>query len=210
MISHASKLGQWWKFLAMATLFYAIILRFMMYLLSLVGLKRALKKSFLTLEGVQNLLRDMNEPIISTHAIQSANGSTLSINLNLQMIEKLDSSYDVVQGWAMSQEGLEVLNDSMHVIAPMCVDVGGTNTLREDTEIIDKSKGEVLLYVKAWEPPTMDFMDYLDELLMSEIDKVVVVPVGTVEEGYNASDRFINIWVKKLSGIESTKLWLKR
>jgi hypothetical protein len=55
----------------------------------------------------------------------------------------------------------------------------------------------------------MDFMDYLDELILV-VDKVIVVPVGTVEESYKASDRFINIWVKKLSSIKSTKLWLKR
>jgi len=210
MVLHASKLGEWWKFLAMSTLFYAIILRFMMYLLSLFGLRSALKKSFLTLDGVQTLLSDMNEPIISTHAAQRSNDNNINTQGNLQIIEKLDNSYDIVQGWAMSKEGLEVLNDSMKVITPMVVDVGGTNTLREDTEIIHKSKGEVLLYVKAWEPPTMDFMDYLEELLVAEIDKVVIVPVGTVEESYKAADRFINIWIKKLSTVESEKLWLKR
>jgi hypothetical protein len=209
MVSHASKLGEWWKFLAISTLFYAIVLRFMMYLLSLFGLRRALKKSFLSLEGVSGLLSDMNEPIISSHAIRNSNDNRLSTQGDLQIIEKLDTSYDVVQGWAMSREGLTVLNDSMKVITPMIVDVGGTNTLREDTEIIHKSKGEVLLYVKAWEPPTMDFMDYLDELILV-VDKVIVVPVGTVEESYKASDRFINIWVKKLSALESEKLWLKR
>jgi len=209
MVAHASKLGEWWKFLAMSTLFYAIFLRFMMYILSLLGLRSALKKSFLSLDGVRSLLSDMNEPIISSHAIRNSDDNGLSTQGNLQIIEKLDTSYDVVQGWAMSKEGLRVLNDSMKVITPMIVDVGGTNTLREDTEIIHKSKGEVLLYVKAWEPPTMDFMDYLDELMLV-IDKVIVVPVGTVEEGYIASDRFINIWVKKLSTLESKKLWLKR
>ena len=209
MVLHASKLGQWWRFLAMSTLFYAIVLRFLMYLLSLFGLRSALKKSFLTLEGVHSLLLDMNEPIISSHAIRNSEDNILSTQGNLQIMEKLDTSYDVVQGWAMSKEGLRVLNDSMKVITPMVVDVGGTNRLSEDTEIIHKSKGEVLLYVKAWEPPTMDFMDYLDELMLG-VDKVIVVPLGTVEEDYKASDRFINIWVKKLSALESKKLWLKR
>jgi len=209
MISNASKLGEWWKFLAFATLFYAIILRFFMYLLSVLGLGMAVKKSFLSLKGVDILLRDMNEPIITTNAQESVKENETTLQGTLQTVQKLDASYDMVQGWAMSKEQLHVLNDSMHVITPLVYDVGGTNTLEEDAEIIHKSHGEVLLYVKAWEPPTMDFMDYLEALVKS-VDKVVVVPVGMQEEHYNAEEKFVTIWARKLALFKSEKVWLKR
>ena len=209
MVSHASTLGQWWKFLAMATLFYAIVLRLMVYMLSLFGFHYALKKSFLNLEGADELLLDMNEPIISSHATQKSEENIRSTQDNVQMIKELNNVYDVVQGWAMSQEELEVLNDSMQVDSPVVHDVGGTNTLEEDIKIIHQSRGEVLLYVKAWEPPTMDFVDYLEELMVVA-QKVTVFPVGTAEEGYRARDRFVDIWAKKLSLLKSQKLWLKR
>ena len=209
MISHASKLGEWWKFLAFATLFYAIVLRFFIFLLATLGWHISVKKSLLNLEGVTTLLRDMNEPIISTHAQEKEIKSTHSQDGAIQTINALDASYDVVQGWAMSEKQLYVLNDAMHIIAPLVHDVGGTNSLEEDMEIIQKSKGEVLFYVKAWEPPTMDYLDYLEELMVVA-QKVTVFPVGTVEEGYMASDRFIDIWAKKLSSLESKKLCLKR
>ncbi len=209
MISHASKLGDWWKFLAFATLFYAIILRFFMLLLATLGWHMAVKKSLFSLEGVGTLLRDMNEPIISTHAQEEEVTHATSKEGVLQTINTLDSSYDVAQGWAMSEEQLQVLNDAMGVITPLAFDVGGSNTLKEDAEIIHKSHGEVLLYVKAWEPPTMDFMDYL-EALVKQVDRVIVVPVGTEEQGYKADEKMIQIWIKKLAQIGSHKVWLKR
>lgn len=209
MIRNASKLGEWWKFLAFATLFYAIVLRFCMYLLALLGLRIAVKKSFLSLKGVSTLLRDMNEPIITTNAQDDSVKNETIVDGTLQTLQTLDASYDMVQGWAMSEEQLHVLNDSMQVITPLVYDVGGTNTLEEDAEIIHKSHGEVLLYVKAWEPPTMDFMDYLENLV-ARVDKVVVVPVGTQEEHYNAEEKFVTIWARKLALLKSEKVWLKK
>ena len=207
MISHASRLGEWWKFLAMATLFYAIFLRFLMYLLASVGLRRAVKKSFMRLDGASALLRDMNEPIISTNATQNEDKFTSSSDDNVQIVNSLDTSYDVVQGWAMNMNQLSVMNDSMGVISPNMFEVGGTNSLHEDNEIISKSEGEVLLYVKAWEPPTMDFIDYLNELV-EKVDKVVVYPVGTQENSYKASSKYIDVWRRKLNAIASKKVWL--
>ena len=68
MIAHASKLGEWWKFLALATLFYAIFLRILLLIVVSAGFNHALKRSILTLKGASKLLREINEPIISTHA----------------------------------------------------------------------------------------------------------------------------------------------
>lgn len=208
MIGHALILGEWWKFLAMATLFYAVFLRFLFYLLSVLGLKIAIKKSILRLEGVSTLLHDMNKPIISTYALENNEVQLSDKDTSVQTLETLDSSYDVVQGWAMHQEKLLLFNDSMKVMSPLVFDVGGTNTLEEDMEIIHKSHGEVLLYVKAWEPPTMDFTDYIEVLLL-DVDKVVVCPVGTQEEQYKANQKSVEVWLKKLSSFKNEKVWLK-
>ncbi len=207
MIANASKLGEWWKFLTFATLFYAIILRFFMLVIASFGLRYALKRSFLTLEGASTLLRDMNEPIISTHATTAEIMFVSSRENEIQTLCHLDASYDVLQGWAIPQSQLRVMRDSMQIISPDLFEVGGGNSLQEDSEIVSKSHGEVLLYVKAWEPPTMDFMDYLEELLQ-KADKVIIYPVGSANEGYNAESKFIDIWAKKLSLFKHEKVCL--
>ena len=208
MIKNASLLGEWWKFLLFSTLFYAIFLRFLMLLLSSVGLKKAIYRSLLTLDGSQKLLNDMNEPIITTSA-KEIESDFFSKNIEyVQIVRAFDASYDVVLGWAMDKEKLMPLNDSMHVLSPGLFEVGGGNTLLEDKEIINKCQGEVLLYVKAWEPPTMDFVDFL-EILLQKTDKVIVTPVGTPAKAYLAKESEVNVWARKLFTLKSEKIWLK-
>lgn len=207
MIANASKLGEWWKFLTFSTLFYAIFLRFLMFVITSFGLRYVLKRSFFTLEGASTLLRDINEPIISTHAT-TAEKPFVSFSQNeISTLCKLDASYDVLQGWAIPKSQLRVMSDSMKVISPNLFEVGGGNSLQEDSKIVSKSHGEVLLFVKAWEPPTMDFMDYVEELLQ-KVDKIIIYPVGSANEGYRAESKFIDIWAKKLSLFKYDKVCL--
>jgi hypothetical protein len=211
MIANASVLGEWWRFLACATIFYAILLRFLMYLIASLGLSHAVKQSLLTLKGTKQLLREINEPIITTHGREPENASVSSSSPYKQIIHALDSSYDVVQGWAMTSNELLLLCDSMGIISPKHFGVGGTNHLEEDSEVAAKSKGEVLLFVKAWEPPTMDFVDYVEELAAKgDVHKVLVTPVGTVENSYSATVKEVDVWERKLSVLNHEKIWLKR
>ncbi len=209
MIQNASKLGEWWKFLAFATLFYAILLRFGMWLLSMFGFQKALKRSFLSLEGAGTLLREMNEPIITTSVPKEGKDYVSGNRHYMQEVEELDSSYDRTLGWAMSNEELVVLNDAMQVITPKAFEVGGSNSLEEDSEIISKSQGEVLFYVKSWEPPTMDFVDFLEDLT-GVADKIILTPVGTVEDKYLPKTKELEMWGRKLQTLNSEKVWLKR
>ncbi|GIT99208.1 DUF2868 domain-containing protein [Sulfurovum sp. TSL1] len=209
MIAHAPQLGEWWKFLACSTLFYAIFLRFWICILASFGLKNAIKQSLFTLYGTTQLLREINEPIITTHADKSEKVFLSEDGNYGQIVNRLDASYDGIQGWAIPHDTLLVLGERMKVIAPAHYEVGGANTLEEDTEIVFKSHGEIVLFVKAWEPPTMDFVDYLSELT-GKVDKVIVVPIGTAENDYEASAKEIDVWENKLFGIGDRKVWLKR
>ena len=209
MIAHASQLGEWWKFLALATLFYAIFLRILMLILVSFGYNHAVKRSLLTLKGATKLLREINEPIISTHAKRKESTFTPHEKSYGQIVNSLDASYDSIHGWAIPYNTLLLLGDSMQVIAPEYFEAGGTHSFDEDAEVISKSHGEVLLLVKAWEPPTMDFVDYLSDLAQ-RVDKVIVMPLGTKKNGYEASDKEIDVWENKLSLLQNIRVWLKR
>jgi len=208
MIEDAALLGEWWKFLFFATLFYAIILRFFFYLLARAGLNRAIEHSFLSLEGVEKLLSDMNEPIISTRAKDYEEVLVSQKVDYTQILHDLNTSYDVVLGWAIDRENCALINEQMHVTSPYIAEVGGGNSLEEDKEVIAKCHGDVLLYVKAWEPPTMDFIDFL-ELLCERSDRVTVAPMGTERQDYFAREKDVNVWARKLSLLNAEKVWLK-
>jgi len=208
MISNASQLGQWWKFLAFATLLYALFLRCVMYVIATLGYKNALKKSFLSLEGVSLLLNNMNESMITTNATVGEH-IVSSSHTEIQEIRQLKTSYDFVQGWAIPTSKLQVMNDTMKVSSPNIFEVGGSNTLSEDRAIAHKSFGEVLLYVKVWEPPILDIIDYIEELI-EIVDKVIIYPIGTEDEMYHVKEKFIKIWIDKFSMIDNNKkIWIK-
>ncbi|SFV71402.1 hypothetical protein MNB_SV-13-1485 [hydrothermal vent metagenome] len=208
MIKNASDLGQWWKFLLMSTLFYAIFLRFLVYMLSRVGFTLAIEKSLLTLEGVGSLLVDMNEAIISTHAMEKVEKYEINEEGNLAMVERVRNQYEIVHAWAMSTDEILLINDALSVTATTLYMVGGTNSLEEDTEIVSKSFGEVLFYVKAWEPPTMDFIDYLDELV-EQVERIVIAPIGTAENHYIPVSKAISVWERKLAIFDNPKVCFK-
>ena len=208
MISNASQLGEWWKFLAIATLFYAVVLRLFMLILASFGFNSAVQKSFLSLKGATQLLQEMNEPIISTHAKRAEKSFISSTTGYAQTLETLDTSYDLIQGWAITHDELLVLGDSLHVIAPIHFEVGGANSFDEDNEVISKSHGEVLLTVKAWEPPTMDFVDYVTDL-SAKVDKIVVMPIGTSDNLYQTTQNALDVWANKLALVNNEKVWLK-
>jgi len=209
MIAHAPQLGEWWKFLAFSTLFYAIFLRFGILILASFRYSAAIKRSLLALNGTTKLLREINEPIISTHADKNEKVFISGEGHYSQIVHRLDASYDGIQGWAIPYDDLLVLGERLKIIAPAHCEVGGANTLEEDTEIVFKSHGEILLFVKAWEPPTMDFVDYLSELT-DKVDKVIVVPIGTSDNHYEASHKEIDVWENKLTMLGDSKVWLKR
>ena len=208
MVTHASQLGEWWKFLAFSTLFYAIFLRALLWTVSILGYKRALSRSFLSLDGVEKLLREMNEPLITTSSTQPEKRFLSEGNHYGQEVGSLDAYYDTTLGWAMSREGIHVLNDAMGITSPVVEDVGGTNSLNEDSEIILHTTGKVLLYVKAWEPPTMDFVDFL-EALAQRADRIVVAPVGTAQQQYLPKPGELAVWGRKLQSTGKENVWMK-
>ena len=208
MITHASQLGEWWKFLAFATMFYAIFLRFCLFIVSSFGLHRALKQSFLTLDGSMRLLREINEPIISTHA-KSMSDAFVSRDMGYgQTVNTLDASYDSVQGWAIAKDEILVLSDTIKVITPKHFKVGGANSIDEDDEVISRSEGEVLLLGKSWEHPANEFLDYVIDL-SRKVDKIIIMPIGRSDNPYHIKAEDLDEWAKKLSSMHNEKVWLK-
>ncbi|HQR73513.1 MAG TPA: DUF2868 domain-containing protein [Sulfurovum sp.] len=209
MIQHPALLGEWWKFLALATVFYALFLRLLLLMTATFGLRVALKEAVLSLEEAKILLKQMNEPIITSQAIEPEAGLSTAEGKYEKTVFTLDPSYDEAYGWFMSQEQLLLLCESVGVRASRCIEAGAQLPLAKEGEIQDKSKAAVLCFVRAWEPPTMEIVDFLTEL-SSRADKVIVVPVGTLENQYRATPKELDVWDRKLTLLHHDKLWLKR
>ena len=209
MIQNADKLGAWWKYLAMVTLFYAVFLRFLLWLATRYGYQEQLEKDFLELDGTQKLLREFKTPFVSTEAPQAEKHLEIVEENSTQVTHTVADVYAHIIGWNFSKDEILLLNDSKNINASLVSTVGGNNSFKEDQKVAEMAVENVLLYVKSWEPPTMDFIDFLEELLFNKnVDEVRVYPLGTVGQNYESDEREVNIWKRKIQGLNSQKVWV--
>ncbi len=207
MIHNADKLGAWWKFLAMATFTYALLLRLVFWFWTHYGLERALKKEFLAIDGAKQLLVEFAIPYVSTRAQNIEEHLDVSEQELTTESREFSMEYHALLGWNYSESELLSIEDRFNIKASIVKSVGGRNSFKEDQQILSSLEDSVLLYVKAWEPPTMDFIDFIEELLLKkELHKVDVCPLGTVSNNYKRKKSDLEVWLKKLEQIDSDKL----
>ena len=210
MISHAELLGQWWKFLAMTTLFYALFLRFLLFLLASVGMRKAIDRAALSLDGVRDLLREMQEPLITTQALTEEKPFGETGKNEITTVKQFKKHYSAVIGWALDYDTILLQNEREEIGAEEIFEAGGLHSLEEDRQVINAAKGDILIYVKAWEPPTMDFIDFLTSLSEKARGSVLLYPLGTPQRNYRATDSEFAIWARKVSVLKKDNVRMKR
>jgi len=205
MVQNADKLGAWWKFLAMAMVVYAILLRLVLWFWIHIECKRALKQEFLSIARVSQLLSEFKTPYVSTQGNNVE--EHLEVSTSSKIADgKLAMDYNALLGWNYSDKNLHLIVDAFSIHVDTFYSVGGKNSFKEDQEVLEKLEGDVLLYVKAWEPPTMDFMDFVEELLEKEaVKKVDICPLGTANSAYKSQSKDLEVWLRKLELVESPK-----
>jgi len=206
MIDKAALLGEWWKFLAMTTLTYALVLRFIFFLLATMGLRSALKRAMLSISGVRDLLREIEEPLIESKASVREDLFEREKMSDRVVISKTKDTYSATIGWALDEVAISFQNDRIGIKGAEVYEVGGSQTLEEDAEVAKKLSGTVLLYVKSWEPPTLDLIDFLTLLVDDRNNRVTVYPVGISQADYQASQADFDIWQHKISTIKDREI----
>ncbi|CAA6826194.1 MAG: Unknown protein [uncultured Sulfurovum sp.] len=207
MVQNADKLGAWWKFLAMATLTYALVLRLLFWFMIRLGLNAQLKKELLALSGVKKLLKEFSTPFVSTQSVKQEKHLEVKEEASISASETLSDAYASLLAWNYAEKTLLLLQDHNKIKASNMAVVGGRNSFSQDQALVDGLKGKILLYVKAWEPPTMDFMDFLADILANKNVKVVeVCPLGTASGNYSSKKSDMEVWLKKLEQVDSEKL----
>jgi len=209
MINHAEKLGGWWKYLAMTTLFYAIILRVGLWFLTRFYCNKILRKDFFNLDGVAIVLREFKTPYVSTESIVEEKHLEVKVESKVQIKEKVEIDYEHIIAWNFSYDELILANDSKEIKGLHFHTVGGSHSFNEDEEITRSVNKIVLLYVKSWEPPTMDFIDFLELLIENNsVEKIEVFPLGTTAKYYESSTKELSIWKRKIEGLNAQKVWV--
>ncbi|CAB1276509.1 DUF2868 domain-containing protein [Candidatus Nitrosacidococcus tergens] len=215
-------LGQWWQFLFMAVSAYGLLPRLGMLVFTYKQAQLALDNALIRIPGTQQILDRMNHAVIETTAdtsdtevgwlpeiIPSINrGHFSEINKEGYLINW--SSIDVDE-----QQFKQVLHQALALDIKHIISGGGKNTIDQDQSIIEELKNTatqlaIIIVVKAWEPPLLDFLDFL-EMLRADIGserQITVIPIAlnTDQKLTPADDKDLDIWGRKLQSLGDPKL----
>jgi len=305
MIANANILGGWWQYLVMNTIFYAVLVRFALWLFAVNILNKKTEEEFFDFYGVRKLLREFKTPFIETKApkkekhleikkehkqrvkkivqtqkeedrvvVQEKERVTVekiekvepivkeeSIKkIKDKIIEKITSQpkevieapkreekkeildeiiepakekfvveeliedifieeeqihevmeehYHSIIAWNFSDDEVLLLNDSKSFKGTVVASVGGSHSFEEDESVAICAEDRVMLYVKAWEPPTMDFVDFLEDLVAnSKVYEIELFPIGLESNEYKATEKEFSIWNRKIEGLKVKKVWV--
>jgi len=186
-----AQLGQWWPFLVAAMLCYGLLPRLIALLLSYWGFSRALRDVLLTTPDAVALLDRMNTPLVETGAPtvdrDPVEGAAL-VSAGTTS-HGLGTTVDVVD-WAQASGDADRVGSWLHrngTVLNSYYEAGGAQPLHGDSKVI---KGlatpgpTIVLLVRGWEPPLLEFSDFLRELhdTTGEQRTLVVLLVGSSQD----------------------------
>jgi len=117
--------------------------------------------------------------------------------------------YHSIIAWNFSDDEVLLVNDFKNINADFISTVGGSHSFEEDEAVIDKAEDKVMFYVKSWEPPTMDFVDFLEDLIANKkVEEIEILPLGISDNNYVVTKKEFSIWNRKIEGLKSEKVWI--
>ncbi len=209
MITHADKMGEWWKFLLMCALVYAIGLRTLFWIGVRYGYDKQLQKSFLAHKEIQTLIHQFTTPHVSTQSNQNEAVFVEHRELHDQTVTVHFHHYTYVLGWNFTSDEMVLANDTQKIEGQHINTTGGTHSVADDDAIATNAHGKVLLYIKSWEPPMMDFLDFLEMLIENQkIERIEILPLGTLFQNYQPDSKAVAVWRRKIETLEAQKVWI--
>ena len=219
MVANSDKLGAWWKFLFMSTFVYALVLRFFFYIFSAYSFQKVLEKEFFDLGGIKKLLKEFNTSFVETKSPNRENHLEIHREHKKQVkrepktdsikAETKENYYHSIIAWNFSDDEILLVNDFKNIKASFISSVGGSHSFEEDEIVANRAEENVLFYVKSWEPPTMDFVDFLEELIENKnIEEIEILLVGMSEANYKHTQKEFSIWNRKIEGLNIKKVWI--
>ena len=195
LVSHAKTLGNWWLFLALSLLVWGILPRLLLIFLARKNISRTIERTLLADQHARNLLKEMNEPYITTSAHDEETFTKSGRETRRSAPKKV--LFANIIGWNREADKLHILLEHKQLNADH-IHVAGAYSLIDDDVLIASLEGSTLVVVSAWEPPMKDFLRFIRQLSDHLNAEIVICPVGTALKGFLADQRDIEVWSHKI------------
>ena len=194
----AIELGQWWPFLIAAITCYGLLPRLLTLGISWYRFRHHMGKALCNLPGAPELLARMNSPLVSTLAVQPEEACEIVAG---RTAAKPDVIRYAVRCPVVDWSGACTRPDEITVqLGTMGIEVleflraGGRQSTEQDQELaasLCRHKPEgVAILVKAWEPPLLDFLDFVRGIRRQcGRENPLIVLLWGGQDGVTAPDR---------------------
>ncbi|MCW8194912.1 DUF2868 domain-containing protein [Proteobacteria bacterium 005FR1] len=151
----------WWPFLVACITAYALLPRFVLWLLFYFLYRRNLNRSFVDYPGARLVLDRMNSPLVHTQAY--AHESALDKGGDTAAAHALPANRERFSlSWSGALKQVTPRLEQMGLTRETVRDAG--LDLAEDQQLLDeinRDRKDVIILVKSWEPPLSELGDFL-------------------------------------------------
>ncbi|MBS3805110.1 MAG: DUF2868 domain-containing protein [Oleiphilaceae bacterium] len=196
----AAHWGAWWRFVAMSWLCYVILPRMLFLTLTQGHLRLRIRRLLANHPGLAALRYRMATPALETGNQEAADQEKPNLETHLNVHPVPDSA--TVIKWAGATDSLALTRAS----SALALCAGGTASLRADGQTLEHIRQHlndvvhvVLILVRAWEPPTGELVDFLEDARETwpTDTQIALVPLAslpaTVPDGHHLAQwlRFV-------------------
>jgi hypothetical protein len=195
---------------------YGLLPRVITFAIARSRLRAAARAAVMAEPGISAVQRRIHRARIETQAPESeVSESAPHVAAGREAPARAASSVRAVVNWSAVPVSADWITTSFPG-APV-FGAGGAAAVEDDTMLAKKlgganGEGDVIIIVKAWEPPLMEFIDFLNTLRAGpgwETGLRIVLPVGLDDGGGPdaASPGQLKVWRDKLASIGDP--WLR-
>jgi hypothetical protein len=201
----AEALTAWWRFLAASLVVYGVLARMLALLVAHIGFRRATRHLLLAHSEVSALLDRLDTPLVTARA-DSAEAARAETDGAAPLFGGAEHA-DLVIYW----NGAATMPPELS--ATLRLDAGDAETPAADLAALDNctvpATGIVRIVTKAWEPPMLDFHDYLAALRAHVGDGVTLVVQPLDEAGGRPVDADLMVWRRNLARLSDARLYVR-
>lgn len=175
----------WWRFLAAAMVTYGLIPRSVLLGFARWGRSTAVATAVRHTPGVVALLERFESELVETTAESAEPGTAqASVGGHAALPLPLDSECTLIAWSGLPLDAAAAARAAARVgLRAESILRGGEASLETDREVVRRAaagEGAVAVLVKAWEPPVLEFVDFLGDLrgALGAGRPIVVLPVG--------------------------------
>jgi len=209
---------QWWPFVLLAMIVYGLLPRLFTVWLSRFRLRANARTAIVNYPGSAALLDRLNPQRVQTTAVEPEVKMAPAAHRELGAGIVSSGAASVINWSAISLESgaiRGVVLETLGVDATDVLSAGGARSLSEDQQTINacvEAKVPVVILVKSWETPMLEFLDFLKDMrsALGEKRAVTVIPVS-IDDGQPAAPEptDASVWAERLETLGDPWLHFK-